>query len=154
MFVKILGIHIFGIHDQGIGCNLKPGLKTAIYGTCHQQLSEAAPTLIGSAGQPSHAKAGYGIARQLLAIGLPQFLDIHLGRTQGVVTQDVVRRLIVDKHVDIRYTAPAMLVGVALQVRVELRHTAVKRGPLMHRRIERLLLKHAELCVAPDSALP
>ena len=152
--VEGFGSVVLRIHDQCIGSHLLPCLQAAIDSTAQQQLAEPAALLVRSTGESAHAKARNRVARQFLALCLGEPLPIDFGRAQGVVAQDSFGLRRARQHEDGADAAAPVLFGETMEVLVECGYTAVEPLPIVQPRVERQIVKHAELCGAPASVLP
>ena len=118
-----------------------------------EQLAEAQPSLIGSTREPTHAKAGHGVSRQFLALGFGETLAIDFCRAECVVAQDTPRLRRLGEHIDRTDAAAAVLLGEAPEILVQRWHTTLEPLPIMDRRVEWLIVKHAEPCGGHASLL-
>src|ERR1017187_7844824 len=153
MRVEGFGRFVLCIQEQSVGCNLLAGLQTAVDGATQQKLAQAPAALIRSTRQAAHAKAGNRITWQLLAVRIGKSLYIDFGRAERVVAQDQLGLPRVGQHVDRTDAAASVLLGKAADVLVERRYAALEPLPIVDRRVERQILKHAEPCGVPGSVL-
>jgi hypothetical protein len=98
--------------------------------------------LIGPTCEATHAKAGHGIAWQLVALSLRQLLAINLSCAEGVVAKDQSGLCRVREHIGSADAAAAVLLGESLDVLIQRRHAAQEPLPIMNGRVERQFFKH------------
>jgi len=70
MGVKIPGVSVFSVRNQGVCGDMGASDQAAIYGRGKHSLARAAPLFVGAAGKASKAKAGDWIAGQFLPVFL------------------------------------------------------------------------------------
>ena len=99
-------------------------------------------------------KAGNGVSRQLLAVGIDKSFGIDFGSAERVVAQNEIGPLRIGQHVDGTDAAAAVLLGKAGDVLVQRRHPAFEPLPIMDGGVEREIVKHVGLFGAPESVPP
>ena len=143
---------VLGIHDERVRSELLANLQATIDRAAQKQLAQAAALLIASACQSAHANARNGIAWQSLSVRVRQTLDADFGGAERVVPKDLRGRRAVDQHVGRADALLAVLLGESLEVLVQRRDAAIETLSIVHRRVERLVLKHAAPVGVPASA--
>ncbi len=92
--------------------------------------------------------------RQLLPLCFTDAFCIDFGRAECVEAQDALGLGRVGEHVNRTDAASAVLLGKAMEVLIKCRYAALESLPVVNRRIEWQVFKHAEPCGAPVSRLP
>lgn len=123
-----------------------PRLQAAINGAIDQQCAQPASLLARATSKAPQAKAGHGVAGQLLAVGGSESHVVHLGGTERVVAEDLFGPHSVCEDADRADTVAAMLLGKAADAVVQRRHATLEPLAIMNREVERHVLKHAGPC--------